>query len=73
MVLRKEITTKITFSGFLVIQSSWKCKYILIFLQERRERTSRPIKGRGWHFNFLIKVLIVINNLLKIKVDLSDV
>ena len=77
MVLRKAITTKITNSGLLVIQSSGKCEYILIFLQEHCKKVtktgSRPMKGRGWHSNFLIKVLIVINNLLKIKVDLSDV
>ena len=77
MVLRKAITTKITTSGFLVIQSFCKCEYILIFLQEHRTKVtkigSNLIKARGWHFNILIKVLIVIKNLLKLKVDLSDV
>ena len=77
MVLRKAITTKITFSGLLVIQSSFKREYILILLQEYHNKMakigSKLIKGKGWHFSFLIKVLIVINNLVKIKVDLSDV
>ena len=70
MVLRKAITTKITFSGFLVIKSSCTWEYILIFLQEHCKKVtkigSRPIKGRGLHFNFLIKVQIVTNRLLKI-------
>ena len=66
MVLRKAITTKITFSGLLVMQSSCKCEYILICLQEYHKKMakigSKPIKRKGWHFSFLIKVLIVINN-----------
>ena len=59
MVLIKAITTKITFSGLLVMQSSCKCEYILIFLQEYHKKMakigSKPIKGKGWHFSFLIK------------------
>ena len=54
MVLRKASTTQITFSGFLVIQSSCKSEYILIFLQEHLKKVtkigSRPVKRRGWHF-----------------------
>ena len=52
--------------GLLVIQSSCKCEYILICLQEYHKKMakigSKPIKRKGWHFSFLIKVLIVINN-----------
>ena len=77
MALRKAITTKITFWGLLVIQLSCKCEYILMCLQEYHKKMakigSKPIKGKGWHFSFFIKVLIVINNLVKFKVGLSDV
>ena len=76
MVIREANDTNITTSSFLVIQSFCKGEFILIFLQEHRKKVmkigSSPKKGTGRHFNILIKVLIVINNFLKLKVDLSD-
>ena len=63
------MTTKLTTSTFLVIKSSCKCGHILIFSQEHRKNVmkigSSLIKGRGIHFTVLIKVLVVINNLMK--------
>ena len=71
MVNVKAMTTKLITLSFLVIQSSCKCEYILVFLQEHRKKVMKirksPIKGRGEHFTIFIKVLIVINNLFKLK------
>ena len=64
-------------SCYIYIQSTCKSEYIPIFSQEPCKKVmkmgSSPIKGKGGHFTILIKVLIFINNLLKLKVDLSDV
>ena len=71
------MTTKLTTSTFLVIQSSCKCEYILISLQGHGKKVmqtgSSLTKEKGGYFIILTEVLIVIKNLLKLSVDLSDV
>ena len=74
--MKKSNTVEEISTNVLVIQSLFKYEHILIFLQEHRKKVMKirtsPTKWRGWHFNIPVKVLIVINNLLKLKVDLSD-